>query len=213
VGIAGGSTEFHQKNSRSPGGLLAAGSVSCVTSMINIEKTGKLLGLCMASALLSLAATAVQAAGPSPFPALKSVVVEVDTTGLAASEQAALIPILRAARQMDALYIQQVWPGSSALIRGRQSDQTSAARAELDALNFFKGPSGPPGHHSLTRFRPSSRSVTITLQAQPSMKSIIGLGHCPSPTASGLSTPLRSLNTDETGPFKWSRIVATTKTV
>jgi hypothetical protein len=93
----------------------------------------------VASALLCLAATAALAAGPSPLPALKSVAVGVDTTSLPASEQAALIPILPAARQMDALYIQKVWPGSRTLTRGRQSDQTSAARAELDALNSFKG--------------------------------------------------------------------------
>jgi hypothetical protein len=38
-----------------------------------------------------------------------------------------------------------VWPGTRALIRERQSAHTSAAQAELDALNFFKGPWGPTG--------------------------------------------------------------------
>ena len=69
----------------------------------------------------------------------------MDITGLPASEQAALVPLIRAARQIDALYMQQVWPGTRALIRERQSAQTSAAQAELDALNFFKGPWGPTG--------------------------------------------------------------------
>jgi hypothetical protein len=103
-------TEFHQKNSRSPGGLRPAGSISYVTSMINIEKTGRWLGRGVPSALLCLAATAAPATGPSPLPALKSVAVEVDNTSLPAGEQAALIPILRAARQMAASYIQQMWP-------------------------------------------------------------------------------------------------------
>jgi hypothetical protein len=113
--------------------------------MSDAKKTGKLWGRGIASALLCLAATAAATAEPSPLPALKSVAVDVDITGLPASEQAALVPLLRAARQMDALYMRQVWPGTRALIRERQSSQTSAAQAELDALNFFKGPWGPTG--------------------------------------------------------------------
>jgi hypothetical protein len=95
--------------------------------------------------LLCVAATAQSAAEPSPLPALKPVAIEVDITGLPASEQAALVPLIRAARQMDALYIRQVWPGTRALITERQTAQTSVARAEFAALNFFKGPWGPTG--------------------------------------------------------------------
>ena len=100
--------------------------------MSDLKKTGRSWGRGIASALLCLAATAEAAAEPSPLPALKSVAVEVDITGLPASEQAALVPILRAARQMDALYMQQVWPGTRCadeesdsplrhLLRGRSS--------------------------------------------------------------------------------------------
>jgi hypothetical protein len=95
--------------------------------------------------LLCLALTAEAATAPPPLPATQSVEVQVDLTGLPASEQAALVPIIRAARQMDALYMRQVWPGTRALIRDRQAVQTSAAEAELAALNFFKGPWGPSG--------------------------------------------------------------------
>jgi hypothetical protein len=94
----------------------------------------------IASALLCVVCTVAMAAEPAPLPALNPVAVEVDITGLPASEQAALAPLLRAARLMDQLYMQQVWPGTRALITQRQSSQTSAAHAELDALNFFKGP-------------------------------------------------------------------------
>ncbi|MGC8016129.1 hypothetical protein ACP3V9_25440, partial [Salmonella enterica] len=66
--------------------------------------------------------------------------MDVDISVLPASEQAALIPIIRAARQMDALYIRQVWPGTHALIRDRENSQSQAAEAELNALKFFKGP-------------------------------------------------------------------------
>jgi hypothetical protein len=79
-------------------------------------KSGSSWGRGIASALICLAATAEAAAGPSPLPALKSVAVEVDITSLPASEPAALVPLLRAARQIDTLYMRQVWPGTRALL-------------------------------------------------------------------------------------------------
>jgi hypothetical protein len=113
--------------------------------MFDLKKTGSSWGRGIASALLCLAAIAEAVAEPSSLPELKSVAVEVDIAGLPASEQAALVPLLRAARQMDTLYMRQVWPGTRALIRERQSAKDSPAQAELDALNFFKGPWGPTG--------------------------------------------------------------------
>ena len=113
--------------------------------MFDLKKTSSSWGRGIASVLLCLVATAESAAEPSPLPALKPVAVEVDITSLPASEQAALVPLLRAARQMDELYMRQVWPGTRALIKERWSAKDSAAQAELDALNFFKGPWGPTG--------------------------------------------------------------------
>jgi hypothetical protein len=113
--------------------------------MFDLKKTGSSWGRGIASLLFCLVATAEAASEPSPLPALKSAVVEVDITSLPASEQAALVPLLRAARQMDELYSRQVWPGTRALIRVRQAAKDSAAQAELDALNLFKGPWGPTG--------------------------------------------------------------------
>src|ERR1700726_3425662 len=95
-----------------------------------VQKTGRLLRRGIVTALLCLAATAEAPAESSPLPALKPVAVEVDITGLPASEQAALVPLLRAARQMDALYMRQVWPGTRALIKERLSARDSAAQAE-----------------------------------------------------------------------------------
>jgi hypothetical protein len=116
------------------------------------------LRLEFASVLLCLAASTQVAAEPSPLPALKSVAIEVDITGLPASEQAALVPLIQAARQMDALYIQQVWLGTRTLIKERQRTQTSPAQAELTALNFFKGPWGPSGTPFITGV-PSERPI------------------------------------------------------
>jgi len=114
------------------------------TSMSEIRSTSRLWQWGIMSALLCVA-TAEATPEPLPLPTTQPVAVEVDISGLPASEQAALVPIIRAARQMDALYMRQVWPGTRALIRDRQAAQTSAAEAELAALNFFKGPWGPAG--------------------------------------------------------------------
>jgi hypothetical protein len=88
--------------------------------MSKSDKTGRLLGCGIATTLLCLAAIAEAAAGPSPLPALKPVAIEVDITGLPASQQAALIPILRVARHIDSLYMRQVWPGTRARCVGRE---------------------------------------------------------------------------------------------
>jgi len=114
-------------------------------AMSKIRRMSSLWRCGIASILVCLAATAEGATEPPPLPTTQPVAVEVDITGLPASEQASLVPIIRAARQMDALYIRQVWPGTAALIRERQAARTAAADSELDALNFFKGPWGPTG--------------------------------------------------------------------
>jgi hypothetical protein len=110
-----------------------------------MENTNSLPARCIVGLLFLAATTAHAASPPSPLPAIKSVPVEVDITSLPASEQAALVPILRAARQMDAIYVQQVWPGTRALISERQAAVNPTAGAEIDALAFFKGPWGPTG--------------------------------------------------------------------
>jgi hypothetical protein len=114
-------------------------------AMSGIENIRWLSRLGFASLVLCLAATRMATAEPSTVPALKPVTIEVDTTGLPNSERAALVPLIRAARQMDALYIRQVCPRTPVLIKERRAAQTGSAQAELAALNFFKGPWGPTG--------------------------------------------------------------------
>ena len=127
------------------------------TFMSETRNTGSLWRWGIMSALLYLA-TAAAATEPSPLPTTQPVTVTVDISGLPASEQAVLVPIIRAARQMDALYMRQVWPGTRALIRDRQAAQTSAAEAELAALNFFKGPWGPAGAAFIAGVPPERRA-------------------------------------------------------
>src|SRR3984885_10608185 len=169
--------------------------------MSDVKKTGRSWGRGIASALLCLAATAEAAAEPSPLPTLNSVAVEVDITSLPASEQAALVPLLRAARQMDALYMRQVWPGTRPLIKERQSAQTSAAQPELDALNFFKGPWG----RTRTAFIggvPSERPIGDFYPSGTTKHDIdIWLGTLSEPDRKRALEPFTVIERGQNGPF------------
>ncbi|HEY0747224.1 MAG TPA: hypothetical protein VGD63_11025 [Steroidobacteraceae bacterium] len=75
-----------------------------------------------------------------PVPVLETTEIEVDVGALPKSERAALTWIIRAARQMDAVYLRQVWPDSIRQKKLRESASNPAAHAELTALEYFKGP-------------------------------------------------------------------------
>jgi hypothetical protein len=79
------------------------------------------------------------------LPALEPTVIEASLSALPSSEHAALARIVHAARLMDSLYLRQVWPGTSSLMRERQGAANRSAQEELSALNFFKGPWLPDG--------------------------------------------------------------------
>src|SRR5580692_4173299 len=170
--------------------------------MFDLKKTGSSWGWGIASALLCLAVTAGSAAEPSPLPALKLVAVEVDIAGLPASEQAALVPLLRAARQMDTLYMRQVWPGTRALIKERQSAKDSAAQAELDALHFFKGPWAPTG----TAFMggvPSERPIGDFYPSGTTKHDIdIWLGRLSEPGRKRALDAFTAIERGQNGPFE-----------
>ena len=84
--------------------------------------------------------TVSAAAAPAQLPSLVSTAIDVDLTGLPASEKAALAHIIHAGRLMDALYIRQVWPGTTRLLKERENSQNPTAQAELATLNFYKRP-------------------------------------------------------------------------
>jgi hypothetical protein len=92
-----------------------------------------------AVAWLMIHSVGAQPAPVSP-PLLEATEIEVDVGALPKSERAALTWIIKAARRMDALYVRQVWPGTIGLLKRRESAGNPAARAELTALEYFKGP-------------------------------------------------------------------------
>jgi hypothetical protein len=170
--------------------------------MYDLKKTKSSWGRGIASVLFCLVATAEAAAEPSPLPALKPVAVEVDITSLPASEQAALVPLLRAARQMDELYMRQVWPGTRALIRVRQAASDSAAKAELDALNFFKGPWGPSGTAFIGGV-PSERPIGDFYPSGTSKHDIdIWLGTLSEPDRKRALDAFAAIERGQNGPFE-----------
>jgi hypothetical protein len=170
--------------------------------MSDAKKNGSSWGRSIASALLCLAVTGEAAAEPSSLPTLNSVAVEVDITSLPASEQAALVPLLRAARQMNMLYMRQVWPGTRALIGQRQSAQTPAARAELDALNFFNGPWGPPGTAFIGGV-PSERPIGDFYPSGTTKHDIdIWLGTLSEPDRKHALDPFTVIERGQNGPFE-----------
>jgi hypothetical protein len=67
------------------------------------EKTGKRLGYALGIALIFLTPSTKTEADALPLPVLETVPIEVDIASLPASEQAAPVPILRAARQLDTI--------------------------------------------------------------------------------------------------------------
>jgi hypothetical protein len=85
-------------------------------------------------------ATGSAGAEPVQLPAFEPTIIDVDVTSLPVNERAALARIVHAGRLMDALYIRQVWPGTAALMKERESAQDPSAQSEWAALNFFKGP-------------------------------------------------------------------------
>jgi hypothetical protein len=64
----------------------------------------------------------------------------VDVKALPASERAALVAILEAARVMDAIFLRQVWAGNGRLLLDLADDVTPAGRARLQAFVRNKGP-------------------------------------------------------------------------
>jgi hypothetical protein len=71
---------------------------------------------------------------------LAPVPVEVDLSGMPASERQALASLVRAARVVDALHLRQVWAGNEALLLKLLEDKTMLGEARLGYFLVNKGP-------------------------------------------------------------------------
>jgi len=99
-----------------------------------------------------------------------------------------------------------VWQWHPRADRTGQPAQTPAARAELGALNFFKGPWDRPGPHSSAEFRPSGRSAT--LRSGTTKHDIdIWLGTLSEPDRKHALDPFTVIERrQKRGRLKWSRM-------
>jgi hypothetical protein len=75
-----------------------------------------------------------------PDPRFHPVDITADLSALAASERAALRPLVEAARIMDALFLRQVWVGNEALLQALARDGSPAGRERLHGFLLNKGP-------------------------------------------------------------------------
>ena len=99
-----------------------------------------MLARCLASLAVSIAAISRLEARPVTTPLPPPVDIRVDIKGLPVSERRALSKILEAAQLLDEIYTRQVWPGTPRLIAMRRASQSPRAKAELEALYYYKGP-------------------------------------------------------------------------
>jgi hypothetical protein len=147
----------------------------------------------------------------APLPTLEPTVIEVDLSVLPSHEKAALARIIHAARRLDALYIRQVWPGTAALLRERTPPRSTRARAEVEALNYFKGPwdiqgkafvPGVPATRPIGDFYPAAASKDA-LEAW-----IAALSPSEGKQALGAFTAIRSLSGGRFGVEPYSHYYA-----
>ena len=66
--------------------------------------------------------------------------IEVDISHLPDSERRALSHIIAAARVMDSIFLQQVWPGNQSILLSLLDDETAAGTVHLDLFLLNKGP-------------------------------------------------------------------------
>jgi hypothetical protein len=66
--------------------------------------------------------------------------IGADISKLPASEREALVYMVEAARQVDAIFLRQVWAGNNALLMDLSGDQSPLGRARLAAFLINKGP-------------------------------------------------------------------------
>jgi hypothetical protein len=98
----------------------------------------------------ALAGTVGAAAGPGAAPDLAALTkmaarfapvdIGADVSALPVEERQALVHLIEAARQADAIFLRQVWAGNNALLMDLSDDPTPLGRARLSYFLLNKGP-------------------------------------------------------------------------
>ena len=146
--------------------------------------------------------TVSAAAEPAQLPSLVSTAIDVDLTGLPASEKAALAHIIHAGRLMDALYIRQVWPGTTRLLKERENSQNPTAQAELATLNFYKRPWNADGQPFIVGV-PAQRPIGDFYPADSSKAEIESwLKSLTAPDRAHALDPFTAIRRTQSGPFE-----------
>ncbi len=66
--------------------------------------------------------------------------IRVDTSGLSAGDQKALVKLIEASRIIDDIFLTQLWSGNHALLRDLEKDQSPLGKARLHYFVINKGP-------------------------------------------------------------------------
>lgn len=74
--------------------------------------------------------------------------IGADVSKLPAEERTALVHLIEAARQVDAIFLRQVWGGNPALLMDLADDQTPLGKARLAYFFINKGPWSRLDHHA-----------------------------------------------------------------
>src|SRR6187399_260281 len=93
-----------------------------------------------ASSPATAAASPVVAALNTKIARFAPVPITADATALPPNEREALDQLVRAARLVDGLFLEQVWAGNAAALAHLASDRTPEGQAELHYFLINKGP-------------------------------------------------------------------------
>jgi hypothetical protein len=115
-----------------------------------MTKRTALFSILSASALVGSAGALAAPDNTAPAPDLATLTkmtarfapvdIGADIAKLPAEERQALVYMVEAARQVDAIFLRQVWAGNNALLMDLSDDQTPLGRARLAAFLINKGP-------------------------------------------------------------------------
>jgi hypothetical protein len=108
--------------------------------MITVRPGAALAVVATVCAALAVTLGAQSRQDTTMVPLFIPVDIAADVSSLPANEREALAHIVDAARVMDGLFLEQVWPGNPSLLLDLLGDTTASGSARLDFFRINKGP-------------------------------------------------------------------------